>query len=208
MRIRKMTYIFLICLVFVFTGCQDKSEPLSFEEVSQVAEEGSTAGSNETKTEVEPPTTQTTPQSNSNIYVQVCGAVHTPGVYTLAAGSRIFQAVDLAGGVTAKADVSALNQAQILTDGQMIYVYTKGETQTEHNQSPSPESTAADGKVNINQATAEQLMALPGIGQAKADSIIAWRTQHGAFEKIEDIMNIEGIKEGVFTKMKDYIKVN
>ena len=64
-----------------------------------------------------------------------------------------------------------------------------------------------DGRINLNTATQEELMTLPGIGEAKAKSILAWREDHGSFEQIEDIMKIEGIKEGVFSKIKDYVKV-
>lgn len=139
----------------------------------------------------------------AEIYVQVSGAVVNPGVYSLPEGSRIFEAVELAGGVTEQADVKTLNQAQVLKDGQMVYVYAVGEQK-------AAEQGAAeeDGRVNLNTASAEQLMTLPGIGQSKAEAIISWREEHGAFEKIEDIMNITGIKEGVFSKIKDQIKVN
>lgn len=136
------------------------------------------------------------------IYVQVSGAVDAPGVYTLPEGSRLFEAVELAGGVTDEADISKVNQAQMLSDGQMVYIMKQGEA--EHQEEAQPE----DGRVNLNMATEEQLMTLTGIGQAKAKSIIAWREENGAFSKIEDLMEIEGIKEGVFSKIKDSIKVN
>lgn len=140
----------------------------------------------------------------AEIYVQVSGAVVNPGVYSLPEGSRIFEAVELAGGVTEQADVKSLNQAQVLKDGQMIYVYAVGE-QKAAEQGAAEED---DDRVNLNTASAEQLMTLPGIGQSKAEAIVSWREEHGAFEKTEDIMNITGIKEGVFSKIKDRIKVN
>lgn len=136
------------------------------------------------------------------IYVQISGAVACPGVYMLPEGSRLFEAIEQAGGVTGEADVSLVNQAQILTDGQMVYIMEQGEAKSQE------ESQLEDGRVNLNTATAEQLMTLSGIGQAKARSIIAWREENGAFSKIEDLMEIEGIKEGVFSKIKDSIKVN
>ena len=140
------------------------------------------------------------------IYVQVSGAVEHPGVYQLPEGSRIFEAVELAGGMTDAADINALNQAELLCDGQMIYVYAIGEKELAGDETDAePED---DGLVNLNTASREQLMTLPGIGASKAESIIAYRKEHGAFETIEDIMNIEGIKEGVFSKIKDHIKVN
>lgn len=146
------------------------------------------------------------------IYVQVSGAVAQPGVYQLPEGSRIFEVIELAGGVTEDADVTSVNQAQLLSDGQLIYMYAVGEegaegAATEAAGEKTPE-TENDDRVNINTATAEQLMTLPGIGQSKAESIISFREEHGAFCSVEEIMNIEGIKEGVFSKIKDRIKVN
>ncbi|MCI9149471.1 MAG: hypothetical protein HFI42_03085 [Lachnospiraceae bacterium] len=136
------------------------------------------------------------------IYVQVSGAVVKPGVYQVPAGSRVFVAVELAGGLTPEADEGSLNQAQALSDGQQVYVYALGE---EYDRPGDVQ--AADGRVNLNTATAEELMSLPGIGQAKADSIISYRESSGGFQAIEDLMKIEGIKEGVFSKIKDRIRI-
>lgn len=140
------------------------------------------------------------------IYVQVSGAVNHPGVYELPLGSRVFQALELAGGMTQEAQEKSINQAQTLEDGQMIWVPTAEEAAALPEQ--QPESLAKDdGKVNLNTATKEELQTLPGIGEAKAQSIVAWREEHGSFTQIEDIMKIEGIKEGVFSKIKDSVKV-
>jgi len=140
------------------------------------------------------------------IYVQVSGAVNHPGVYELPLGSRVFQALELAGGMTQEAQEKSINQAQTLEDGQMIWVPTVEEAAALPKQ--QPESLAKDdGKVNLNTATKEELQTLPGIGEAKAQSIVAWREEHGSFTQIEDIMKIEGIKEGVFSKIKDCVKV-
>lgn len=151
------------------------------------------------------------PVSMPLIYVQVSGAVNKPGVYALAEGSRIFQAVELAGGVTEEADLRTLNQAKLLTDGEMIWVMTAAEAAEKANQpgeaQDAGESAGDDGKVNLNTATKEELMELPGIGAAKADSILAWREDNGSFAQIEDLMKIEGIKEGVFSKIADYVKI-
>ena len=140
------------------------------------------------------------------IYVQVSGAVNHPGVYELPLGSRVFQALELAGGMTQEAQEKSINQAQTLEDGQMIWVPTVEEAAALPEQ--QPESLAKDdGKVNLNTATKEELQTLPGIGEAKAQSIVAWREEHGSFTQIEDIMKIDGIKEGVFSKIKDSVKV-
>lgn len=140
------------------------------------------------------------------IYVQVSGAVNKPGVYGLPPGSRVFQALELAGGMTEEAQEKSINQAQKLEDGQMVWVLTVEEAAVQKVQQ-SESRSEDDGKVNLNTATKEELQTLPGIGEAKALSILAWREEHGSFAQIEDIMKIEGIKEGVFSKIKDSVKV-
>lgn len=144
------------------------------------------------------------------IYVQVSGAVRNPGVYALPEGSRVFQAVELAGGLTEDADSKSLNQAQPLADGEMIWVMNGEEAAAQAASAgnlPGDMVLKDDGKVNLNTATKEELMGLPGIGAAKAASILAWREANGSFVQVEDLMKIEGIKEGVFSKIEAYVKV-
>lgn len=138
------------------------------------------------------------------IYVQIAGAVTHPGVYALKKGSRVFEAVELAGGMTPEADFNQCNQAKELTDGEMIQISTLEET----NIQKQATEIQQDGKVNLNTATQEQLMTLPGIGESKAMSILAFREKNGGFSKIEELKQIEGIKEGVYSKIEDSIKVN
>ena len=134
-------------------------------------------------------------------FVYICGAVAQPGVYELPAKSRVYEAVRMAGGLTAE----ACNQAEEVTDGQMIKVLTEQEAaeaqEVEKNETPG-------GKVNINSADAAELMTIPGIGASKAESILAYRRESGGFASVEEIMNITGIKEGVYSRIKDYITVN
>lgn len=137
------------------------------------------------------------------IAVYVCGAVQHAGVYELPEGSRVHEALALAGGLTEDAAQTAVNQAERLTDGQMITIPTAEEAE----QLAAEQAAAQDGLVNINTADEQELKTLPGIGDAKARSIIAYREKNGAFRTIEDIKNIEGIKEGVFAKLQDHIKV-
>ena len=160
-----------------------------------------------------------TPQE---FYVHVCGAVANPGVYILPEGSRVVDAVMAAGGATADASGEALNQALAVTDGMQIYVPTTeeaeqsqdwlhtGETSAQTgNSSGSPASTGTDsgGKVNINTADVTTLCTLPGIGESRAASIVAYREEHGGFSSIEDIMKVSGIKDAAFGKIKDKICV-
>lgn len=147
------------------------------------------------------------------IVVYVCGKVKKEGVVTLPAGSRIYQAIETAGGMTEDAAPSWLNLAQVLTDGARVYV--PGKDEISENSSKFQDGTVAEstsqemnnGKVNLNQASAEELMTLPGIGEAKAEAILQYRAEHGNFDSIEEIKNISGIKDGVFEKIKDKITV-
>lgn len=158
-------------------------------------------------------------------YVYVCGAVKNPGVYPVTADMRVFEAVELAGGFSDDADKQWLNLALPVSDGQRIYVYSCGETslmeQTEEIALTADSGSVNDDfrtdadsgepgcqeKINLNTAGREELMTLPGIGEAKADAIIQYRTEYGGFERIEEIQNISGIKSAVFSKIKDYITV-
>ena len=152
-------------------------------------------------------------------YVYVCGAVNAPGVYELPVGSRVYEAIAKAGGMTEEADGRSLNQAAPVADGQQITVYTREEVETLRKsggavgtESPSgsagPDLSAGESgkqKININTADREELMTLKGIGAARAEAIITYREEHGAFSRIEDIMNVEGIKEKAFAKIRDDI---
>ncbi len=173
----------------------------------------------DSETEVTEETEETDAQADTDsdvIYVDVCGQVKTPGVYQLPKAGRVFEAVEKAGGMTEKAAASYVNQAQKLTDGEQIYIpsreevkegyvsQTGSQSQRQSNMQGSAEET---GKINLNTATKEELMTLSGIGEVKADAIIRYREEHGEFHSIEDIKKIEGIKDGVFNKVKDQIQI-
>lgn len=137
-------------------------------------------------------------------FVHICGAVKEPGVYALSQGSRIYQAVELAGGFLPEAEESSLNLAAPISDGMKITVLTKEEAKALSGEEPSD---GAGGKVNINTAGKEELMTLKGIGESRAGDIIAYREKHGRFSAIEEIMQVPGIKDGAFQKIKDDITV-
>lgn len=193
--IRKKAGIVLIfCALFlVLFGCGEKPD-LILQETSQAQE---TLSEQETEK-----------QQSQNIFVYICGEVKNPGVYELPSGSRIYQLVEKAGGMKKKADAGAVNLAEALMDGQMIRIPGQSEP-GQQTVSAASESigSGTDGKININTASREQLMTLAGIGETKADQIIAYRTDNGAFRKIEDIMQVAGIKEGLFEKIKECITV-
>ncbi len=145
-------------------------------------------------------------------YVHICGEVVSPGVYELEDGSRVFQAVERAGGFTDQAAAEYLNMAERITDGMKIVVLSREEAEAAKargelslSQTASPE--AQKTKVNLNTATKEELMTLRGIGEAKADDILRYRESHGGFQKIEDIMKISGIKDAAYQKIKEDITV-
>lgn len=138
------------------------------------------------------------------IFVYVCGQVKHPGVYSLKAGSRVYEAIEAAGGFTKDANRESLNLAETLEDESKILVSSK----TDENKGEKDKTDGeSDGKLNLNQASKEELMNLPGIGEKRAEAILKLREQKGSFQKIEDLLEAEGIKEGIFQKIKDLIKV-
>lgn len=143
------------------------------------------------------------------LYVDIDGAVASPGVYRLADGSRIADAIDAAGGLSEGADVSSLNRAQKLVDGQKVHVPIAGETPA------SPDADSGSGAssgqtsalVNINTASVEELQSLSGVGPSTAQAIVDDRTQNGAFSSIEDLMRVSGIGEKKFEKLRSQVCV-
>ena len=133
------------------------------------------------------------------ICVYICGAVGTPGVYTLPAGSRGADVLEAAGGFSEEADQASVNLAEFLEDGMMIFVAEK--TTAAEGERPG------NGKINLNTADAAALMTLPGIGAGKAEEIIRYRERNGRFKKPEDLMKVPGIKEKAFERVKDKIIV-
>lgn len=184
---RRIKILALIVMMSVgLLGCRKKDvEQLSLELTEAV----------EADEQAEESTEHT--DDEEQIFVYVCGAVSKEGVYELPSGSRLYEAIEIAGGFREDADKSTVNQAEVLEDEERIYVPVIGEAvQEDANQ---------DGKININKASKEELMTLPGVGASRAESIIQYREEHGAFRRIEDIMQISGIKEGLFEKIKDRI---
>ena len=152
--------------------------------------------------------------AETEVYVDVDGAVASPGVYRLQDGARVSQAIDAAGGLTAEADVTGLNRASKVTDGQKIYVPTVGEQQAalaaggaDGGAAAASGAGASSGLVNINTASAAELQTLSGIGPSMAQSIIDERTQNGAFASVDDLMRVSGIGEKKLAKIKDCICV-
>ena len=152
--------------------------------------------------------------AETEVYVDVDGAVVSPGVYRLKDGARVAQAIDAAGGLTPEADVTGLNRASKVADGQKIYVPKVGEQQTiAAGDGADGGAVAASGAkdaaelVNINTASAAELQTLSGIGPSMAQSIIDDRTKNGPFASVDDLMRVSGIGEKKLAKIKDGICV-
>ncbi len=190
-----VTALSLIMFVLGLNGCGPHSDEGSkLREASLPAEEETFSKEQEEDT-----------GSVQSIFVYVCGEVYSPGVYELPADSRVFEAVNAAGGMKETAAVSYLNQAEKVSDGQKLYVPSQEEAAGQDVDARGMEETD-DGRVNLNTASKEELMTLSGIGEVKAEAILRYREEKGGFTSIEELKEIEGIKEGVFNKVKDQVK--
>ena len=218
--------IMCISVLVLLTGC-GRQEPLfvTSEQSGMVNDAEESADTDEVAYDSESSGTEPNPEYESTpesefvsetkglVAVYVCGAVKNPGVYYMDAGDIKDTAIRLAGGFTEDADTACVNLAQRVMEGERIYVPTKEETEqgmvfdTEAGAMQEAAQTES-GKVNINTAGKEELMKLPGIGESKADAILAYRQEKGKFQSTDELMNIRGIKEGVYNKIKDLIVVN
>ena len=150
------------------------------------------------------------------LYVHICGAVLKEGVYALPAGSRVTDGIEAAGGFREDADTAFHNLAEVITDGQKIYVPTSEETEAlslpERADGSLPGETDAYGsgagkKVDLNTAGLAELMMLSGIGEAKAESILKYRKKVGRFQSIEELKKVSGIGDAMFERIRDDIFV-
>lgn len=214
----------LLLLALFMTGCRRRPEAeLSLRELTPEVELAAQEQSGvEIETETVPAAKEQTEQQRewesaepAFCYVHICGEVKRPGVYKLAAGSRVYEAVELAGGFCESAAQGYVNQAALLEDGMKIVIPSEFDlpkdwelTQKDAGIYPkADEAGPKEQKVNLNTASIEQLCTLPGIGESRAKSIIAYREAHGGFDSPEEIMQVEGIKEGAYSKIKDKISI-
>ena len=193
----------IISLIYFQSNKKDSSDDFAVAEVTDTDKDNIKENDNITDTSAE-----------EKVIVYVCGRVRSPGVYELKYGDRIIDAVNKAGGTLEDADLTSINMAELVEDSSKIEIYQveaeiadNGDNTTGGTGKSSGSSTDSSGKVNINKADQTELMTLPGIGESRAGSIIAYRKEHGNFKTIEDIMNVSGIKESAFSKIKDLIKV-
>jgi competence protein ComEA len=196
----RVAVIFLLILAALFlflfrTGSQEEkelSQSIDSEDISSV------------KTDI----------TEDFIVVDVAGEVKSPSVIELPIDSRINDAIVAAGGLTKDADISQINRAAPLSDGEKIYIPKKADQSIEEETDMTgseEESTSVQNestgniKININLAKSEKLQEIPGVGPVTAEKIIAYRTEHGLFRKLEDLMKVSGIGEKTFEKMQPYI---
>ena len=135
-------------------------------------------------------------ENNSKIYVYICGAVVNAGVVSGGAGMRLYQAVELCGGLIYEADATGISGSNTENSGGNSESYGS-----------NTGGAGSSNLIDINKASKSELMQLSGIGEARALDIISYREKHGAFKRIEDIKNVSGIKDAAFNKIKDYICV-
>lgn len=198
-----------ICIIFLLaagvlfwrqqstTAEISKGQEISLEQYSSTSEGTSEEGMESEKAVSE---------SRKNCAVYVSGAVKKPGLFHYSGTARVCDAVESAGGFTKKADQNAINLARLLTDGEQILVPSKQKVSSK-NTSNTAEKGQENHFININKASLDKLMTLPGIGEVKAGAIIDYRNQNGAFSKKEELMNISGIKEGVYNKIESFIVI-
>ncbi|MCW2761768.1 MAG: ComEA family DNA-binding protein [Marmoricola sp.] len=140
-----------------------------------------------------------------SVTVDVAGKVRRPGVATLPAGSRVVDALRKAGGARGRVDLSVLNLARVLVDGEQILV---GRPATPGGVAASASTAAPDPSgalVNINTATADQLDTLPGVGPVTAQKILEWRAAHGAFSSVDELMEVDGIGEKTLADLAPHV---
>ena len=216
---RKDTRIIIaICIILVFGAGvlfvkqQESVSGAAGELISAKEQVVSSGGGNAAETDMPDSAQSRTDETVGECAVYVSGAVKHPGLYRYQGTARVSDAIEAVGGFLKSADREAVNLARKLNDGEQICVLTKKET-AKKNKNPAQTSAASTSKeqessrININNASLDELMALPGIGEAKAGLIIDYRNEQGAFSKPEDLMKISGIKEGVYNKIRDLICV-
>ena len=201
MQLKKTAVICLIGLVLfagfsLFRGANDELE------VESSAKSSSEAADSDTRT-----------VSAGMIYVDVGGAVKTPMLAELPDGSRVDDAIKAAGGLKQEADMTSINRAEFLEDGQKVFIpsFPLDEDgniiENASGGTADAGSAAVSGKVNINTADSTALQTLSGVGPATAQKIIDYRESNGRFSSVEDIKNVSGIGEKTYEKLKDSITI-
>jgi len=225
--VKILAVIIVVVTAFLFFGPKGKNENVTLENKkdeisSEKASETANDGGNSEVAEESDKEKET--QGGGKIFIDIAGEVKNPGVYEVTSDSRIFEAIEKAGGLTEKADTTNVNQADTVKDGQKISIPKKGATAQssggsggESSQTTSaPASNAqtsagtdpASGtKININSADSSQLQTINGIGPSTAEKIIRYRTSKGAFKSIDDLKKVNGIGDKKLEKLRPYVTI-
>ncbi|MGN1271553.1 MAG: helix-hairpin-helix domain-containing protein [Lactobacillus sp.] len=216
--IEKKVYLIaagILLLGFFYFKKGDSQEKNSETENAQLMQKSSSSSSGT----MENMTSSSTSSESKTVTCDISGAVKHEGVYTLKNGARLQELIEAAGGTTSRAQLKAINRAVLLKDQDKIHIPYKGEkvenaatvgagSQSNATSGESSSSQQENGeKVNLNTASAADLQKLNGIGEKKAEQIIAYREQKGSFKKIEDLMQVSGIGEKTFASLKDQLAV-
>ena len=220
-------------LMLVGAGCRDDGGAILIT-AEALPQETTTEVFEGTMMEAQSTTTEEQTTTAAAIYVHVCGQVAVAGVYALPEGSRVWDAVAAAGGTLPEAAADAVNLAMLVADGSKVTIPDReeagdnsfrwyetegkaltiggaavGESSHDNSEHSTPEgaSGGATGLIDINRADVAALMTIPGIGQTRAEAIVSHRQTQGPFGSIEEIMEVSGIKEGLFARIKEYITV-
>lgn len=225
--VKILAVIIVVVTAFLFFGPKGKNENVTLEnkkdEISsgKASETANDDGNGEVAEESDK---EKETQGGGKIFIDIAGEVKNPGVYEVTSDSRIFEAIEKAGGLTEKADTTNVNQAETVKDGQKISIPKKGATAQssggsggESSQTTSaPASNAqtsagtdpASGtKININSADSSQLQTINGIGPSTAEKIIRYRTSKGAFKSIDDLKKVNGIGDKKLEKLRPYVTI-
>jgi len=175
-----------------------------FVEVDKTTQKKQAQGAYEAKSDI---------AEDSNIKVDIKGAIKHPGIYEIKKECRVDDLIKLAGGVTLDADLDATNLSEKLNDEDCVVIYKKGEAdkinnlQNKTSNSTISSSTVVNAIVNINTASKEELMTLTGIGEVKADGIIKYREENGGFKSTDELIKVDGIGEKTLSKFIDKVDI-
>lgn len=225
--VKILAVIIVVVTAFLFFGPKGKNENVTLEnkkdEISsgKASETANDGGNGEVAEESDK---EKETQGGGKIFIDIAGEVKSPGVYEVTSDSRIFEAIEKAGGLTEKADTTNVNQAETVKDGQKISIPKKGATAQssggsggESSQTTSAPASnaqtstgtdpASGAKININSADSSQLQTINGIGPSTAEKIIRYRTSKGAFKSIDDLKKVNGIGDKKLEKLRPYVTI-
>jgi competence protein ComEA len=143
--------------------------------------------------------------SSTSLFVDVAGAVRHPGLYKLRDGTRVNDALQMAGGATGAADLTLVNLAALLTDGEQVLVPAKVSVAAPNGSAAGSSQSAPGAPVHLNSATAEELDTLPGVGPTTAQRIIDYRTEHGPFTSVDELDAVSGIGPAKLAELRDLV---